>query len=204
MQRLPRRPYVSQLRCIGNPMPMEIMKRRTFVSAPGYLGLRCSQKCIAALQIEPLRNAHSQGNAEVKWWNEFGDSSRFSNFSLFLHHPSISSDFTILSDQDASDSAINVTLPLVLAQDGYTLRATEVSNTTHDLAVSLPFPIGTAEVDSPPTASGPTTGSLSGTGSSTAAPGGPTSSNAGERVGIRGSEWAMVAAVMGAVCVLGR
>ncbi|KAF4575503.1 hypothetical protein EYR40_004762 [Pleurotus pulmonarius] len=153
----------------------------------------------AALQIEPLKNAHSQGIAEVKWFNEFGDSSRFSNFSLLLHHPSISPDPTLVPNQDASDSTVNVTLPLVPPQDGYTLRATDVGNTTHDFTVSPPFAIG------PPEAS-PSSGASSGTGtgSSTAAQGTATNSNsnAGQRLGMGGLGCALGATVAGLWWVL--
>ncbi|KAL4264912.1 hypothetical protein AB1N83_006631 [Pleurotus pulmonarius] len=153
----------------------------------------CLAALSAALQVEPLRNAHSLGTVELKWWYEFPDFYRFDNLSIFLRHPSIASDFTILANQAERDSPMNISLPLVPAQDGYTLRATEVGNATNEFAVSPPFPIGAAEAGSSPAVSSPAPGASSGTGTGTAAQGGATNAGTGDMVW-RGGVWWTIAA----------
>ncbi|KAF9493252.1 hypothetical protein BDN71DRAFT_1508718 [Pleurotus eryngii] len=209
----------------------------------------------AALQIAPLRDARSQGAVRVTWTNDADDTSRFSSFSVFLHHPSFRSDFAILNNQRPADGGADVTLPVVPAQDGYTLRATDVGNINNEFAVSSPFSIGPeasssstiasstsasssasasgsstgtaavtlssgsgtvlsvpptsafgVTVTSSPTASSPASGasgasSRSGSGTNTAAQGGATNFNGGEKMGMKG--WAMGAAVMGLGWVVG-
>ncbi|KAF4600295.1 hypothetical protein EYR38_004919 [Pleurotus pulmonarius] len=126
-----------------------------------------------ALQIEPLQNANSQGDTTITWINDAADTSRFSTFSVFLHHPTFNSDFALLNNQRPTDGGANVTLPAVPAQDGYTLRATDISNITNEFAVSSPFAIG-PEVSStssiaPSTSasSAPASGSITGSGAAT-------------------------------------
>ncbi|KAG9219712.1 hypothetical protein CCMSSC00406_0005966 [Pleurotus cornucopiae] len=70
----------------------------------------------AALQIEPLQNANSQGDTRITWINDAADTSRFSTFSVFLHHPTFNSDFALLNNQRPTDGGANVTLPAVPAQ----------------------------------------------------------------------------------------
>ncbi|KAL4255294.1 hypothetical protein AB1N83_013633, partial [Pleurotus pulmonarius] len=69
----------------------------------------------AALQIEPLQNANSQGDTRITWINDAADTSRFSTFSVFLHHPTFNSDFALLNNQRPTDGGANVTLPAVPA-----------------------------------------------------------------------------------------
>ncbi|KAF7426753.1 hypothetical protein PC9H_009122 [Pleurotus ostreatus] len=165
--------------------------------------LACLSTLIAALQVEPLRNAHSLGTVELRWWYEFPDFYRFDNLSILLHHPSIASDFAILANQAERDSPMNISLPLVPAQlspilveslDGYTLRATEVGNTTHEFAVSPPFAIGAAEAGSSPPASSPAPGASSGTGTGTAAQGRTTNVGTRDMVCRGGVRWTIAAA----------
>ncbi|KAF7433808.1 hypothetical protein PC9H_005774 [Pleurotus ostreatus] len=122
----------------------------------------------AALQIEPLQNANSQGDTRITWINDAADTSRFSTFSVFLHHPTFNSDFALLNNQRPTDGGANVTLPAVPAQDGYTLRATDIANITDEFAVSSPFAIG-PEVSSTssiaPSTSVPVSGSVTASGS---------------------------------------
>ncbi|KAJ8692054.1 hypothetical protein PTI98_009395 [Pleurotus ostreatus] len=209
---------------------------------------------VAALQIAPLRDARSQGAVRVTWTNDADDTSRFASFSVFLHHPSFRSDFAILNNQRPADGGADVTLPVVPAQDGYTLRATDVGNINNEFAVSSPFSIGPeasssstiasstsssvsgsgsstgtaavtlssgsgtvlsvpptsafgVTVSSSPTASSPAAGASSGSGSgsgtNTAAQGGATNFNGGEKMGMGVKGWAMGAAVMGLGWVVG-
>ncbi|KAF9491254.1 hypothetical protein BDN71DRAFT_92098 [Pleurotus eryngii] len=95
-----------------------------------------------ALQMQPLENAHTQGDVRVTWISEAEDASRFAAFSVFLHHPSFGSDFAILNNQRSTDGGANVTLPAVPVQAGYTLRATDVGNINNEFAASSPFSIG--------------------------------------------------------------
>ncbi|KDQ25117.1 hypothetical protein PLEOSDRAFT_1094527 [Pleurotus ostreatus PC15] len=121
---------------------------------------------VAALQIAPLRDARSQGAVRVTWTNDADDTSRFASFSVFLHHPSFRSDFAILNNQRPADGGADVTLPVVPAQDGYTLRATDVGNINNEFAVSSPFSIG-PEASSSSTIASSTSSSVSVSGSST-------------------------------------
>ncbi|KAF4596909.1 Ser-Thr-rich glycosyl-phosphatidyl-inositol-anchored membrane family-domain-containing protein [Pleurotus pulmonarius] len=126
---------------------------------------------VAALQIAPLQNARSQGAVRVTWTNDAEDTSRFSTFSVFLHHPSFRSDFAILNNQRPADGGADVTLPVVPAQDGYTLRATDVGNINNEFAVSSPFSIGPEESSSTTLASSTSassSASSSGSGTNTA------------------------------------
>ncbi|KAF9489084.1 hypothetical protein BDN71DRAFT_1456575 [Pleurotus eryngii] len=123
-----------------------------------------------ALQIQPLQNANSQGDTRITWINDAADASRFSTFSVFLHHPTFNSDFALLNNQRPTDGGANVTLPAVPAQDGYTLRATDISNINNEFAVSAPFAIG-PEVSPAsslaPSTSAPISGSVTGSGAAT-------------------------------------
>ncbi|KAL4255268.1 hypothetical protein AB1N83_014182 [Pleurotus pulmonarius] len=51
----------------------------------------------SGLQIEPLENAHSQGDVKITWTNEGDDSSHFATFSVFLHHHTFRSNFASLN-----------------------------------------------------------------------------------------------------------
>ncbi|KAF9491237.1 hypothetical protein BDN71DRAFT_1592365 [Pleurotus eryngii] len=119
-----------------------------------------------ALQMQPLENAHTQGDVRVTWISEADDASRFAAFSVFLHHPSFSSDFAILNNQRSADGGANVTLPAVPVQAGYTLRATDVGNINNEFAASSPFSIGpevSTSSSTPSSTSAPGTASGSGT-----------------------------------------
>lgn len=129
-----------------------------------------------ALQMEPLENAHTQGDVRVTWISEADDANHFATFSVFLHHPSFGSDFAILNNQRSADGGANVTLPAVPVQAGYTLRATDVGDINNEFAVSSSFSIGpesstsspipssTSSTSSLPFPSGPTPGTASGSG----------------------------------------
>ncbi|KAL4256845.1 hypothetical protein AB1N83_014223 [Pleurotus pulmonarius] len=127
----------------------------------------------AALQIEPLENAHTQGDVRITWIGEADDASRFAAFSVFPHHPSFSSDFAILNNQRSADGGANVTLPAVPVQGGYTLRATDVGDINNEFAASSPFSIGPKASTSSPLPS-----STSSTSSSLAFPSGSAASTA--------------------------
>ncbi|KAJ8518144.1 hypothetical protein ONZ45_g4757 [Pleurotus djamor] len=121
-------------------------------SSKKYLSMMFAQFCtlafltslVAALTINPLERATSQGATTVTWNNEQADTSRFALFSVFLHHPSFRDDFAILNNVQPGPGSRDVTLPVVPAQDGYTLRATNVGNITDVYAESAPFFIGEA------------------------------------------------------------
>ncbi|KAF9491283.1 hypothetical protein BDN71DRAFT_1518807, partial [Pleurotus eryngii] len=126
-----------------------------------------------ALQIQPLENAHTQGDVRVTWISEAEDA-RFAAFSVFLHHPTFGSDFAILNNQRSADGGANVTLPAVPVQAGYTLRATDVGDINNEFAASSPFSIGPEVSTSSSIASSSTTpGTASGSGTILSVP--PTS-----------------------------
>ncbi|KAF9490064.1 hypothetical protein BDN71DRAFT_1454967 [Pleurotus eryngii] len=102
--------------------------------------------------MQPLENAHTQGDVRVTWISEADDASRFATFSVFLHHPSFGSDFAILNNQRSADGGANVTLPAVPVQAGYTLRATDVGDINNEFAASS-FSIGPEASTTSPIAS---------------------------------------------------
>ncbi|KAF7416450.1 hypothetical protein PC9H_002716 [Pleurotus ostreatus] len=121
----------------------------------------------AALQIEPLKDAHTQGVVRVAWIGEADDASRFAAFSVFLHHPSFSSDFAILNNQRSADGGANVTLPAVPVQSGYTLRATDIGNINNEFAASSSFSIGPEVSTSSPIPSSTSSPAVTASGSGT-------------------------------------
>ncbi|KAJ8514313.1 hypothetical protein ONZ45_g8129 [Pleurotus djamor] len=109
-----------------------------------FLSLALWALTATAMQIYPLIDATSQGDTTAKWTYETQDASRFGVFNLYLRHPSFRNDFALRNNVRGSDGEVNMTLPVVPAQDGYTLLGTSISNINEHYAESAPFAIGEA------------------------------------------------------------
>ncbi|KAL4262153.1 hypothetical protein AB1N83_011323 [Pleurotus pulmonarius] len=175
-----------------------------------------------ALQIEPLENAHTQGDVRITWIGEADDASRFAAFSVFLHHPSFSSDFAILNNQCLADGGADVmsrSPPFLLKVATPSARQTSplpcfTSSTSSSLAFPSGFAPGTASgsatilsvsstsafgmtVSSPAASSRLGTSGGTGSGTNTAAQQGATNSNANGAAGVGVGSWVLGAAVVG-------
>ncbi|KAJ7439223.1 hypothetical protein FB451DRAFT_1302672 [Mycena latifolia] len=131
----------------------------------------------SALSITSVSgNAVSEGSLTITWTTSTSDASGV--FSIELNHPSFNSALALANNVDSSSLSKDIALPVVPAEDGYTITFVDISNINAVFATSADFAIGAASTTQSTTVKGvtsktsasvsaSTSGSSSGSGSST-------------------------------------
>jgi len=115
---------------------------------------------VAAITVQPLSGATSQGQIIVKWDNvKVGTDPAV--FTIELVNPAFNDQFAIANTVDSSLGELPITLPVVPARDGYTIALVEVGNINNVYASSSSFSIAAVISDSTSATSSGSSGTAS-------------------------------------------
>jgi hypothetical protein len=114
---------------------------------------------VAALTMKAPENPTSAGQVTISWTSESSDNL----FTIELHHPSFRADFAIANNVNPDEGSKTLLLPSVPVQDGYTLRAVNVTDINQVFSESPSFSIGANTATVGPSSSSGSSATGSGT-----------------------------------------